>query len=55
MRDKEKRTQGFVCCCNDLDWLICSKGTRKQGFVCCGNLDVFIYIGLAGCGIRESV
>ena len=42
MRDKEKRTQGFVCCYDDLDLLICSKGTRTQGFVCCGNLDLFI-------------
>ena len=30
-------------------------GSRKLGFVCCGNLDLFIYIGLAECGIRKSV
>ena len=37
-RDKEKRTLGFVCCYNDLDWLICSKGTMGPFLERPGNL-----------------
>ena len=37
-RDKEKRTLGFVCCYNDLDWLICSKGTTGPFLERPGNL-----------------
>ena len=37
-RDKEKRTPGFVCCYNDLDWLISSKGTMGPFLERPGNL-----------------